>query len=85
MSIASGLLLALSQAPIEFGVFALFALIPWLIATRRAGSIEALVLGMVFGVVYGTAGANWLFSIRSVHSNTNPVEKAGVWSLHRIG
>jgi apolipoprotein N-acyltransferase len=62
LSVASALLLTLSQSPIDLGFVAVAALIPWLLATRRADAIEAVVLGVLMGVVYGLAGANWLIS-----------------------
>jgi len=57
---ASALLLVLSQSPIDFGFLAVAALVPWLVATRRASAFEAALLGIVTGVAYGSAGANWL-------------------------
>jgi len=62
LSIASALLLVLSQSPIDFGFLAVVALVPWLVATRHAGATEAVVLGIVTGVAYGITSANWLSS-----------------------
>lgn len=62
MSVASALLLTLSQSPVDFGYVAVVALIPWLLATRHASAVEAVVLGVITGVVYGLASASWLVS-----------------------
>jgi len=58
--VASALLLTVSQSPIDLGSIAIVALVPWLLATRRAGAIEAVVLGVVTAAVHGLARAHWL-------------------------
>jgi len=60
MTIASALLLTLSQSPLDLGFMAPGTLVPWLLATRRAGYREALFLGICLGVVHGLTAASWL-------------------------
>ena len=62
LSVASALMLALSQSPYDFGPLATVALVPWLVATRRGGPFESAILGLVMGVVHASVAANWLFS-----------------------
>ena len=62
LSLTSALILALSQSPHDFGALATVALVPWLVATRRAGPIESAGIGIMMGVVYASAAASWLFA-----------------------
>ncbi len=62
LSMASALILVLSQRPYDLGSLAAVALVPWLIAVSRSGSIAAVVISVAMGVVYATAGGNWLFA-----------------------
>lgn len=62
MSLASAGLLSLAQSPIDWGFLAVIALVPWLIASRRAGAIGAVLLGLVMGTVHGLTTAHWLFA-----------------------
>ncbi len=73
--LASAALLVLSQSPYDVGLLATFALVPWLIATRRAGPVAACLMGIAMGVVYATAGANWLFSA---------FESQGVYGIRNV-
>jgi apolipoprotein N-acyltransferase len=59
---ASAILLTLSQSPIGMGFLAPIALVPWLFATRRAGSIEAVLLGLLLGLAHGLSAAGWIAS-----------------------
>jgi apolipoprotein N-acyltransferase len=81
LMLASASLLVLSQSPYEVGLLATFALVPWLIATRRSGPLAAGIMGMAMGVVYAAAGANWLsaaFESQGVHGIRNALSALGV-------
>jgi apolipoprotein N-acyltransferase len=62
LTTASALLLTLSQSPIGQGYLAPFALIPWLLATRRARFVEAIALGSFLGLAHGLSAAGWIAS-----------------------
>jgi apolipoprotein N-acyltransferase len=62
LMLASAALLVLSQSPYDVGLLATFALVPWLIATRRTGPVAAGFIGTAMGVVYAITGANWIFA-----------------------
>lgn len=55
-------LMVLSQSPFDLGFLGPFALVPWLIATRRASPLGAAALGLCMGVLYAVVGASWLFA-----------------------
>ncbi len=59
-SVTSGLILAVSQSPCDLGPLAIVALVPWLVATRRAGPFESVGIGIAMGVVYASAASSWL-------------------------
>ncbi len=52
--------LAAAQSPVSLGPLALIALVPWLWATRRAGTREAVALGALVGTLYGCLVAPWI-------------------------
>ena len=61
LALLSAPLLALTQSPIALAPVALFALVPWLWASRRmprAG--EALAVGALVGTLYGCLVASWI-------------------------
>lgn len=63
-------LLAASQSPVGWSPLALVALVPWLWASRRASSGEALALGALVGTIYGCLVAPWIpEALRSLGSS----------------
>ena len=52
--------LTLSQAPISLALLTPFALVPWLLLTRRLGATMAMLSGLVLGTAYVCAAAHWL-------------------------
>jgi apolipoprotein N-acyltransferase len=60
LTLASALLLTVAQAPIGAGLVAVFALVPWLVATRHADPAEATLLGLILGLAYGLSACPWL-------------------------
>jgi apolipoprotein N-acyltransferase len=64
-------LLALAQSPVGLAPMTLFALVPWLWATRRAGPTEAIWLGALVGTLYGSLTSLWIpEALRSLGSST---------------
>ena len=61
LSMATVIILVLSQSPHDLGLLATVALVPWLIALGRSGPLFAFVVSVVVGVAYAIVGANWLF------------------------
>jgi apolipoprotein N-acyltransferase len=53
-------LLALAQSPHSLGALALVALVPWLLATERAGTWEAAITGALVGWAHGCLSAMWI-------------------------
>jgi apolipoprotein N-acyltransferase len=62
LAMLSAVLLVLCQSPFDFFPLGTFALVPWLIATRRSGPVGAFMIGLAMGVVYAISGADWLFA-----------------------
>jgi apolipoprotein N-acyltransferase len=56
----SALFLTLAQPPWRLGCVAVAALVPAILAARRAGRIESIILGAAVGFVYGGIGCHWL-------------------------
>ncbi|MFP6654360.1 MAG: hypothetical protein VCB25_01955 [Myxococcota bacterium] len=50
---AAGTLLTFSQSPSDFGWLAIFALVPFVVATRAARPMESVGLGLATGMSFG--------------------------------
>jgi len=70
IGLLSAPLLALAQSPVALAPVALFALVPWLWATRQATAVGALALGALVGTLYGCLAAPWIpEALRSLGSS----------------
>jgi len=75
-------LLALAQPPYDLAPLALVALVPWLLAVRRSGLIEAVCASAVAGTLYGFLAAAWLADAFESLGSTGLTAIAGhVWTV----
>lgn len=69
-ALLSAPLLVIAQSPIGITPVSIIALVPWLWASKRSSSAEALALGSVVGLLYGCFSASWIpEALRSLGSS----------------